>query len=224
MIKVFVFDFDGIILESVSVKDQAIFDLFDDATQQERQKILDLHRKTPGINREDRIRMLLTEGLGQKEVSSDLVNRLLRRFANLVWDGLMECPEVPGIRLFLEQIYRKNPCYVVSAAPQDEVRDVAGARDFLRYFVDVFGTPPTKKDRLKEIIAREKVSGQSILFFGDKISDYKAAQSVGTIFLGRKYQESIFTNFPDRTIVIEDFRKISIKTLELRFSVLNSDV
>jgi phosphoglycolate phosphatase-like HAD superfamily hydrolase len=217
LIKVFAFDFDGIILESVSVKDQAIFDLFDDATRQERKRLLDLHRKTPGINREDRIHMLLREGLGKKEVSPDLVNRLLRRFASLVWDCLMKCPEVPGIRLFLEQIYRRIPCYVVSAAPQDEVRAVAEARDFSRYFVDIFGTPPAKNERLKEIMNRENVHGQSILFIGDKISDFKAAQSAGTIFLGRKTPGNNATKFPDKTMVVTEFQTDILKKIGFYF-------
>jgi phosphoglycolate phosphatase-like HAD superfamily hydrolase len=204
LIKVFAFDFDGIILESVSVKDQAIFDLFDDATRQERKRLLDLHRKTPGINREDRIHMLLREGLGKKEVSPDLVNRLLRRFASLVWDCLMKCPEVPGVRQFLEQIYRKIPTYVVSAAPQSEVQSVAQARDLSRYFIELLGAPTTKSELLRRIQLKENITADSMLFIGDRMSDYRAASEVGVHFIGRISRQSQ-TEFPEENSVIQDF-------------------
>ena len=203
-IKVLALDFDGVVLESVAVKDQAIFDLFEDVTVEERQRVLDLHRKTPGINRRDRIKMLLTQGLG-KEATSDLVDNYLDRFARLVWDGLMNCSEVLGVRSFLEEVSRQMPCYVVSAAPQEEVRAVAEKRDFAGYFIDIFGTPPGKKERLEEIMLQENVTAQSVLFVGDKISDYNAAKLVGTKFIGRNSVES-GTDFPEEVMVIDEFQ------------------
>lgn len=203
MIKVLVFDFDGVILESVAVKDQAIFDLFEEVTLEERKRVLEVHRQTPGINRRERMVLLLTRGLGRDSTPEE-IERLLERFGDLVWDGLMTCPEVSGVRRFLEQIYTKIPCYVISAAPQDEIRSVAKARDFSRYFVELFGTPPAKKDRLKEIMTRENVFGRSMLFIGDKISDYTAAQNTGVNFVG-KQSEKDKTNFLDEIVTINDF-------------------
>lgn len=204
MIKVLVFDFDGVILESVTVKDQAVYDLFENATHKERQRVLDLHRRNPGINRCERINMILTQGLG-REATPEEVDRLLNRFAQLVWDGLMNCPEVPGVREFLKDVSPKMPCYVVSAAPQAEVRAVARARGFSRYFVDILGAPPAKTEHLKEIIYRKHVSVHSVIFIGDKISDYQAAKAAGCKFIARKPQEG-GAYFPDGTVVIEDFR------------------
>lgn len=212
MDKVICFDFDGVILESVSVKKKAIFDLFEDATKEDRERVLKLHYQTPGIERRERINMLLTQGLGRKATPEE-VNRLLDRFAQLVWDGLMNCPEVLGVRKFLENISFKMPCYVVSAAPQDEVRAVAQARDFYSYFVDILGTPPSKTERIKEIIRRENTLAQYVLFIGDKISDYQAAQATGCKFLARHPQENR-NDFPDGTVVIENFQSGVMKDSE----------
>ncbi len=215
MIKVFVFDFDGIILESVPIKDQAIYHLFENIKQTERELVLDLHRQNPGINRRDRIRMLLTQGLGQKEVSPDLLNGLLMRFTSLVSDGLMECPEVPGVRKFLDEICQQKPCYVVSAAPRDEVRAVAEARGFSEYFLDILSTPPAKAEHLKKIIKQEMVQPESVLFIGDKISDYNAAKKAGTVFLGRICALNP-TFFSDGTQTFLDFNQDLFQKYQFR--------
>jgi phosphoglycolate phosphatase len=195
----------------VALKDQAVFNLFGDATLEERQRILDLHRQNPGINRRERISLLLDKGLGRK-ASADILDRMFDRFSSLVWDGLMTCPEVPGVRGFLDTL-RFTPCYVVSAAPQEEVRAVACARDFSKYFVDILGTPPSKAELLLEIMRREKVRSESMLFIGDKISDFKAALEAGVSFLGRKCPQQP-TDFPVGVQIV-DFRADKVKLMNI---------
>ncbi len=203
MIKGIVFDFDGVILESVAVKDQAIFDLFRNESQQVRQRVLDLHRDTPGINRRSRLELLLTKGLGKEHVTAREVDALLQQFSELIWQGLLNCPEVPGVRKFLEDL-PDIPCYVASAGPGQEVQTLARERNFLQYFEDILGAPRKKPDMLQEIVAGEQVSAKNILFIGDKISDYHAAHQAGTAFLGRKTAHNP-TAFPDNVPVITDF-------------------
>ena len=207
MIKVLAFDFDGVILESVAVKDQAIFELFENASLEERQQVLDLHRKTPGIKRWDRIHMLLTQGLDM-EVPNYLVDSYLERFSKLVWEGLMDSVEVPGIRKFLNEVFRQIQCYIVSAAPQYEVRAVAETRDFSKYFVDILGSPFSKVEILEQIIENENVNPNSLIMIGDKPTDYKAAMTVGSEFIGRLSPDNM-TNFPEDVLVIKDFRNAS---------------
>lgn len=204
MIKAIAFDFDGVILESVGVKDEAIYELFEDAGPEERSRVLDLHRKTPGINRQDRMELLLTRGLG-RQASQDIIAMLQERFARLVWDGIMKCPEVSGVRNFLEFMNKKGiPCYVVSAAPQQEVKSMAEARNLSGYFKDIFGAPENKTKLLKNIADREEIKPKHILFIGDKISDYQAAKKANTQFLGRKDHNNP-TVYPEEVKTINDF-------------------
>ena len=207
MIKVLAFDFDGVLLESVTVKDQAFYDLFEDATIQEREKVLALHKRTPGIHRRDKISLLLTEALN-REATPAIVNSALERFSKLVWDGLISCPEVAGVRKFLDEIPKQLPCYVVSAAPQDELRAVTEKRDFSKYFVDVWGSPPTKAELLQRIIMQEGVVPEEVTLIGDKSSDLKAAQTVGTGFIGRVLPGNE-TDFPEEVVVVNSFEKFT---------------
>lgn len=202
MIRAAVFDFDGVILESTSVKDRAVSDLFPRATLQQRKRVLGVHRSNPGIERRQRIKLLLARGLGRQPVDGE-VDRLLERFSALVHEKILLCPEVPGIRGFLESL-KGISCYVVSAAPQNEVREAASARGFSGYFADILGMPPSKPENLAEIGRRENVSMHEVLFTGDKVSDYLAAQKAGALFAGRRTPENP-TRFPEKTVVIDDF-------------------
>lgn len=207
MRKVLAFDFDGVLLESVSLKNQAFYDLFEDISFHEREKVLSLHKRTPGIKRRDKISLLLTEALN-REATPAIVDIALKRFSQLVWNGLMNCPEVAGVRGFLDEVSKQFPCYIVSAAPQDELRAVAEKRDFSKYFIDTWGSPPTKVELLQRIIMQENAVPEQITLLGDKLSDLKAAQTVGVGFIGRVLPGDK-ANFPEGVVVINDFKKYS---------------
>ena len=207
MIKVLAFDFDGVILDSATVKDQAFYDLFEGITLQERDKILALHKRTPGINRRDKISLLMSEVL-KRDAHPEIVNNALERFAELVWDGLIACPEVAGIRKLLEEIYRRLPCYVVSAAPHEELRAVTAKRNLSKYFVDIWGSPPSKSELLQRIVSQEDVLPEEVTLIGDRSSDLKAAQSVGTGFIGL-VPPGNESEFPEEIKVVDNFEKLT---------------
>ena len=129
--------------------------------------------------------------------------QFIGKIQNLVMDGLIASPEVPGVRNFLEQL-SEIPCYIASAAPQEELNYVANQRDFTKYFVEMLGWPPAKTELLGNIVQKINLSPDSVLFIGDKISDHEAACYVGTNFLGRKTPQNP-TVFPENVKVIEDF-------------------
>lgn len=214
MVRIIAFDFDGVVLESVSVKDQAVFDLFEGISAEQRRQVLDIHRSNPGIDRRRRINLLLTEGLGWQAAPEE-IDRLLDRFSGLACQGLLDCPEVPGIRDFLETV-KAIPLYIVSAAPGAEVRAVARARGFSRYFKDILGTPPLKAEILAEIVRRENVPAESILFIGDKISDYRAAENAGVLFAGRRTRENP-ADFPADVPVVDDFEEGALRIRQIFF-------
>lgn len=210
--EVLVLDFDGVVLESVAVKDRAFFDLFDDATNEEKKRVLDFHLSTPGINRREKITRLLAEVLGRPP-TKDALEVALDRFSGLVWDSLLACKEVPGIRRLLES-NKGMPCYVVSASPQDELRALAEARDLTRHFASVYGSPASKAELLRQVVAAEDVSPRALLFIGDKLSDLKAAREVGARFIGRRSPENP-TDFPAGTRLISDFHDPAVGIKEI---------
>ena len=200
--QVLVFDFDGVLLESVDVKDEAFRELFPDTTAEQRQAVYDFHRATPGIHRRVKVGRILTEVLN-RPADEATVDSALERFREIVWERLMNCPEVPGVRAFLEA-HDHLPKYVVSAAPHEELRELARARGFTRYFRDVLGSPPGKAELLGWILQQEGVAPSDTTMYGDKLADFRAAEDVGVHFVGRRTSCSA-GEFPSGVSVIDSF-------------------
>lgn len=200
--QVLVFDFDGVLLESVDVKDEAFCDLFPDTSAEQRQAVYDFHRATPGIHRRVKVERILTEVLG-RTADEATVDSALERFRGIVWEQLMKCPEVLGVRTFLEA-HDHLPKYVVSAAPHEELRELAQVRDLARYFRDVLGSPPGKAELLGYILRQEGVSPGDTVMYGDKLADLRAAEEVGVHFVGRRASGGS-NEFPDGVPMIDSF-------------------
>lgn len=208
--RVLCLDFDGVVLESVGVKDSAYRHLFDDYSEAVRDQVLAHHRSTPGVERSQKVRELLTMVTTEEPTPKELAKRLTR-FADLCRNGLQNCPMVPGVVDFLKDI-KGTAAYIVSAAPGREVRETAAARGINHFFKNIFGSPPTKADLLSQIMKQEDVDPDNIIFIGDMINDFKAAEAVGTMFIGR-VEAGRASPFPASTPLIADFATGAAKIL-----------
>lgn len=201
-LELFLFDFDGVILESVAARDQAFWELFNDYPDEIRDQILSLHQKNPGIDRKIKILRCYEEILDFTPEADELMERV-RRFGILAIQKVMSCPVVPGILKFLTDLDPER-CFVVSAARQDEILKIVNKRQLSRYFSGVFGGPDKKAKLISKIIASEKVGVKNIVFVGDKKSDWYAAEKTGIQFYGRICSGS-GNPFPDSVQVFRDY-------------------
>jgi HAD superfamily hydrolase (TIGR01549 family) len=187
MIAVIILDFDGVILESVDVKTEAFRKLFSSSPDHLRE-ILAFHLENGGISRFDKFRYIYREIL-KKPLSEEVFERLCRRFADLVIDGVLSAPFVPGAQGFLDEMHHNLPLYIVSATPEEEIREIVRRRGLTPYFTGVFGSPGTKDAAIRNILAIEKVQPASALFVGDALNDLEAARVNGVRFAGRIRQD-----------------------------------
>ncbi|MBF0143915.1 MAG: HAD family hydrolase [Magnetococcales bacterium] len=178
-----VFDFDGVLADSVEVKTAAFSRLFSPFGDAVVRQVEAHHRNHGGMSRFDKFRLYYRDFLG-KELDEAGVQRLNREFAALVVDAVVEAPEIPGVGAFLERVSRKLPCFVDSAAPEVEVHEIVARRGWSHHFRLLLGTPTNKQDNLRKILEQFSLDPGKTLFFGDAVSDYKAATACGVHFLG----------------------------------------
>lgn len=183
------FDFDGVILESVAIKDQAFQQLFSDHPEH-LDRILKHHRVHLGHSRFEKFewiyRELLRRPLGNRE---SLV--LGKRFSALVEAGVLSCPMVPGARELLEALRGSHlESWVVSATPQRELESIIDQRELGKYFREVHGAPPTKTEIFATLLDRHGLEPQEVLAIGDGLSDYHAAEAAGVSFVARTSDSS----------------------------------
>lgn len=183
MPKAIVFDFDGVILQSVDIKTRAFATLFAPEGERAAGLILAFHRANGGISRYEKFRHAYREVL-KRPLSPEQERALGQRYNALVEEAVSVCPWVPGAREFLEARHAELPLFVASATPQEELRRIVARRRMDPFFRAAYGAPATKDAILREIARTLDCPAADLLMIGDARNDHDAAQAVGAAFVG----------------------------------------
>jgi beta-phosphoglucomutase-like phosphatase (HAD superfamily) len=179
----FFFDFDGVLADSLEVKTLAFARLFEPHGPEIVARVIDHHRNHGGVTRVEKFRHYYREFL-QRPLSPEELADLCRRFARLVVDEVVDASEIPGAEAFLRSLPQELPCFVISAAPQEEVEEIVQRRGWAGYFRELRGAPASKRENLENLLRKYRFTPGRCLFFGDAESDYQAARTCGVNFLG----------------------------------------
>jgi len=179
-----VFDFDGVLCDSVEVKTRAFADIYKSFGEEVVSKVITHHRGNGGMSRFKKFEYYHKHLLGEA-ISPSKVMNLSNEFSKNVKDKVINSAEIPGANNFLQYcIQRDKQCSVNSATPQDEIREIVDAKGWARFFSIVLGSPSCKTDNLTEIISFNQCRANQVLFFGDALSDFQAAKNAGVDFVG----------------------------------------
>ena len=182
-ISLVVFDCDGVILESVDVKTRAFGQIIEEYGVEAVARMTEYHLAHGGVSRFRKFEWFYDEVVGRNITEGEL-QALGRKFKQLVFEGVMCSPLVPGIMETLESLHGRLPMYVASGTPNDELLQVLDTRNLTRFFKGVYGTPPGKSELLRRIIEKEGIAPNDTLMVGDSSTDLDAAQSCGAKFFG----------------------------------------
>ena len=179
----FFFDFDGVLADSVEVKTRAFAKLFEPHGPEVVARVVAHHRDHGGMTRVDKFCHYYHEYLG-KSLSKKEMADLCQRFSELVVDKVVAAPEINGADEFLQRWCGRLACFVISATPDEEIKEIVKRRGMEGYFKEVFGAPVDKKKNLETLLAKYNLNPSRCCFFGDAESDYLAAHSCGVDFFG----------------------------------------
>jgi beta-phosphoglucomutase-like phosphatase (HAD superfamily) len=179
----FFFDFDGVLADSVEVKTRAFAKLFEPHGPEVVARVVAHHRDHGGMTRVDKFHHYYHEYLG-KSLSKKEIADLCQRFSMLVVDKVVAAPEINGADEFLQRWCGRLACFVISATPDEEIKEIVKRRGMEGYFKEVLGAPVDKKKNLETLLAKYNLNPSRCCFFGDAESDYVAAHSCGVDFFG----------------------------------------
>jgi len=202
-LKVIALDFDGTMVESNSIKDEAFKTIFSDWPNHQ-ESMMEWHLAHNAIDRREKFRYFVKDVLNLPD-QDYLIAELTKRFSILTRQSIIDCPFVQGVRDFLKIIHPRLAVYLLSATPQLYLNEIIEERGLGKYFKGVFGAPIDKVEILKKIMATEKISADEILFIGDSPEDQQAAASVDIFFIGRKSDRKLDDSISP---VLPDFAKI----------------
>lgn len=188
MIKLLMLDFDGVIVDSAEVKTEAFKELFCDFSE-ELEEIIDYHLDNNALSRYIKFKYIY-ENILKREYDYVVERDLGRRFSEIVFKRVVECPYIPGAIEFLDSLYGQYPIYLISATPYEELIRIVAERSLLHYFRGIFGVPPDSKyEHILNVLKIECAQPSDSIYIGDMMEDYRIAQRVGVKFIGKNGTE-----------------------------------
>lgn len=169
MLTTLILDFDGVIVESLPLKTAAFRKVFSFAPEH-LDEIIAFHLDNGGMSRYDRFRYIYANIL-HEPLTPEQEERLAGEYVSLIFESMLTVPYVRGAESLLRDCSRRLPLYIVSATPEGEMQEIARRRDLTKYFVRVYGSPKTKAECIREILAETGASPEEALFAGDAPND-----------------------------------------------------
>jgi phosphoglycolate phosphatase-like HAD superfamily hydrolase len=179
-----VFDCDGVILESVDAKTNALARLAEPFGPRSVAALVEYHILHGGVSRYEKFKWFFSEIVG-REITPEEYADWGERFARYSLEEVYGCATVPGVMDVLEMWKGKVPMYVASGAPHEELVAVLTYRKLAPYLDGILGSPPAKAALLGNIVHGAKVNPADTVMIGDSKTDMDAALIVGTKFYGR---------------------------------------
>lgn len=196
-------DFDGVIKESVEVKTQAYFQLFEPFGLVVAERVREHHEAHGGMSRFDKLPLYLQ--WAGVDASSTNVDEYCEKFKYRVVQGVIDAPWVSGVERYLRSNSDRQTFVLVSATPQEELEYIIGSLGLESLFFKVYGAPTRKHDAIRTALISLGVEAQFCLMVGDAQEDLNAAVANRMPFLLRRHAGNVKAFAAYTGLSIKDF-------------------
>lgn len=184
MIKNILFDFDGVILDSMPVRDFGFREIFKEFDNTLVEELLEYHNKNGGLSRYVKIKYFYNNILKQ-EISEEEIIDYADNFSNIMKKELIDKKYLIIDTLkFISKNYKKYNLHIVSGSDEKELRYLCKELEISNYFHSINGSPIHKNELVKDVLAINRYASNETILIGDSVNDYEAAQVSGLEFYG----------------------------------------
>ncbi len=204
-LKNILFDFDGVILDSMKIKGDGFVELFKDYGEEFVSMIEKYHYKNGGVSRFEKIRYFYNNILNQ-EISNEKVLELADKFSEIILEKLYSYENlIEDTVAFIMKNYEKYDFHIVSGAEHNELNKLCDFFELTKYFKSINGSPTPKEVLIENIIDKYNYNKAETILIGDSVNDYYAAKINHIKFYGYNNEElKKYGNF------IETFKEVSL--------------
>ena len=182
MLQVIIFDFDGVIADSVQTKTDAFVTLYKTHGKKIVDRIVEHHESNGGMSRIEKFK-IYHKDLLNIELNDQNLQELSNQFSDLVVDRVIKAPYVSGSVEFIKKNYGKYKQFISTGTPTEEIKQILIKRQLNHYFTEIFGSPQKKPYHIKQILFKYKLKSNELIFFGDSNTDLEAAQNANIKFI-----------------------------------------
>lgn len=184
MIKNILFDFDGVILDSMPVRDYGFRKIFESFDESLVEKLIAYHNLNGGLSRYVKIKYFYEELLNEK-ITEEKVMELAEKFSKIMKSELIKKKYLIKQTVnFLEKDSSKYNLHIVSGSDGNELRFLCNELDLKKYFLSVDGSPTPKNTLVENVLNLNNYNKNETILIGDSINDYEAAKINNIDFYG----------------------------------------
>ncbi len=202
-INILFLDFDGTIVDSNKIKDQA-FDKIFSRWPQFRDCMMEWHLKHNALDRYKKFEFFVNEILNDS-TNESLLNDLVAEFEDMTEKAIINCSYILGAFEFMNELSKYIPIYLLSATPHLNLLNIINKREISNIFNGIYGAPINKREIIQALIFQNKISEDEVLYIGDSQEDLDVATSLKINFILRKSDRKIKENNYPR---FNDFNQI----------------
>jgi phosphoglycolate phosphatase-like HAD superfamily hydrolase len=183
-IKTILWDFDGVIMDSNSLRDRGFEEVLKTFPKTEVDALMAFHRDNGGLSRYVKFRYFFEDIRGETITDAE-VNIWAQKFSEIMMKLLINHDLLIEETLKFIKVNAKNyNMHIVSGSDQNELRQICKALDIATYFDSIHGSPTPKNDLVADLMAIHGYDTNTCLLIGDSKNDYEAAQVNGIHFMG----------------------------------------
>ena len=176
-----VWDFDGVIKDSVAIKGECYVEVFCCVPKGLRDKIRSHHMQNGGLSRFKKIPLYMD----WLKIDLDLTQQYLQQFSKLTISRVLSSNDIIGVRDCIETRFNLGRLNIISSAtPTIELKEILASLSLDKYVQRANGAESKKS----AVLFDEKsimTENQTILMVGDSKHDYLAALEAKVDFLFR---------------------------------------
>ena len=121
-----IFDFDGVILDSLDCKTDAFYQMYLPYGKGIASKVREYHISNGGVSRFEKFKIWYKEYL-QIDLSEEEIKDLANEFSKLVFEKVINSNPVPGVFEFIKRYHNDFNFYIISGTPHSEIKKICNA-------------------------------------------------------------------------------------------------
>ncbi len=179
---VILWDFDGVILDSLSIKNKGFRHIFSDYPSHQVDALINYHELNGGISRYQKIRYFYKHIL-EKKISEVRVMEYANVFSVMMKHALIDKKYLIMDSIdFIKDTYKDHAFHIVSGSDQTELRYLSKVLKVEQYFISIHGSPTSKYKLINQLLTQYQYSKDEVCLVGDAINDAYAADENGIKF------------------------------------------
>ena len=182
--KLIFWDFDGVILDSMLIRDTGFREVLKGYPLGEVDKLMEFHNLNGGLSRYVKFRYFF-EKIRNESITETEVKQWANSFSLIMKKLLVDKSLlIEDSVTFIKENYTKYQMHIVSGSDGIELRYLCEKLGLSNYFISIQGSPTPKIKLVSELLDFYHYKKNNVILIGDSMNDHEAAHLNEILFYG----------------------------------------